>query len=34
MLKIDYSLNPGRKLEKMDFEIDTNQEPIISIVKP
>lgn len=34
MLKIDYSLNPGRKLEKMDFEIDKNQEPLISIVTP
>lgn len=34
MLKIDYSLNPGRKLNKIDFEIDDKQEPIISIITP
>lgn len=34
MLKIDYTLNPGRKLNQIDFEIDEKQEPIISIITP
>lgn len=34
MLKIDYSLNPGRNLNKIDFEINEKQEPIISIITP
>lgn len=34
MLKIDYTLNPGKKLNKIDFEIDEKQEPIISIITP
>lgn len=34
MLKFDYSLNPGRKLEKIEFEIEESQEPIISIITP
>ncbi len=34
MLKIDYTLNPGRKLNKIDFEMDEKQVPIISIITP
>ena len=34
MLKIDYTLNPGKNLNKIDFEIDKKQEPIISIITP
>lgn len=34
MLKIDYNLNPGRKLEKINFEIDEKQDAIISIITP
>ena len=34
MLKIDYTLNPGRQLNRIDFELDDTQEPIISIITP
>lgn len=34
MLKIDYNQYPGKKQEKIDFEIDKKQEPIISIITP
>ena len=34
MFKIDYSLNPGKKLNKIEFELDEKKEPIISIITP
>ena len=34
MLKIDYKQYPGKKLNKINFEIDKNQKPIISIITP
>ena len=34
MLKIDYKQYPGKELKKIDFEIDNNQRPIISIITP
>jgi glycosyltransferase involved in cell wall biosynthesis len=34
MLKIDYRLNPGRELNRENFEIDLKQKPLISIVTP
>lgn len=34
MLKIDYNQYPGKNLNKIDFEIDKNQKPVISIITP
>ena len=34
MLKIDYKQYPGKELKKIEFEIDNNQKPIISIITP
>ena len=34
MLKIDYKQYPGKKLNKIEFDIDNNQKPIISIITP
>ena len=34
MFKIDYSLNPGKELNKIEFELDEKKEPIISIITP
>ena len=34
VLKIDYKQYPGKELKQIDFEIDNNQEPIISIITP
>ena len=34
MLKVDYTLNPGRQLNMLDFELDDTQQPIISIITP
>ena len=34
MLKIDYKQYPGKELNKIEFDIDNNQKPIISIITP
>ena len=34
MLKIDYKQYPGRKISKIEFELDEKQKPIISIITP
>ena len=34
MLKIDYKQYPGKKINKIEFDIDNNQKPIISIITP
>ena len=34
MLKIDYKQYPGRKISKIEFELDETQKPIISIITP
>ena len=33
-MKFDYTQYPGKNLNKIDFEIDTNQKPIVSIITP